>query len=325
MSRHWHMVGLVAFGLGALALTAKPSPAQNWPQRTVRVIVPLPPGVGLDVIARLFAERLGARWGQAVIIENLPGADGIVAAREFVAKRDDHTLLYFGAALTSINPLLHEKLPYDPDRDFVPIASTSENALAVAVSPALGAGSLSELAQLARSRPNKLTWAATPGVPFFAFAAFAKISGGEMVQASYRDFNQAFIDLGEGRIEVVAAGLTPLLPHVSAGRIKLLAFINRDRPPVAPDIPTVAEAGYPNLPLSGPTGFFGWRDMPAELRDRIAADIREFTADPQIRERLAKIGSVVRGSTPAEFSAAIEQQRTQIAAVAKMIGTKPSK
>ena len=132
------LVRAVALGLTALAIFPASSLAQTWPQRTVRVIVPNPPGVGIDVIARLFAERLSLRWGQPVIVENLPGADGIIAAREFVAKRDNHTLLYTFGGLISINPLLHEKLPYDPDRDLVPIASTSENALAIAVSPTLG-------------------------------------------------------------------------------------------------------------------------------------------------------------------------------------------
>ena len=325
MGLFWHMTRVAAFGLCTLALMAPSSLAQNWPQRTVRVLVPNPPGVGIDVIARLFAERLANRWRQPVIVENLPGADGIVAAREFVSKRDNHTLLYSFPGLISINPLLHEKLPYDPDRDLVPIASTSENALAIAVSAILGVGSLGELALLARSRPGKLTWAATPGVPYFAFAAFQKGSGGEMVQASYRDFNQALVDLGEGRIDAVAAGVTPLLPHVHSGKIKLLAFITRERVPIAPDIPTVVEAGYANLPLSGATGFFGWRDMPTELRERIAADIREIAADPAIVQRLAKIGSVVRGSTPAEYAAAIEEQRTTMAAIAKLIGTKPSR
>jgi tripartite-type tricarboxylate transporter receptor subunit TctC len=325
MHRMKQSVRAAALCLGALALVPGSSLAENWPQRTVRVIVPNPPGVGIDIIARLFAEQLRARWGQPVIVENLPGADGIIAAREFVAKRDNHTLLYSFGGLISINPLLHEKLPYDPHRDLVPVASTSENALAIAVPATLGVGSLAELAQLARSRAGKVTWAATPGVPYFAFAAFQKSSGGEMVQASYRDFNQALVDLGEGRIEAVAAGVAPLLPHVSAGRIKLLAFINRERLPVAPDIPTVAEAGYANLPVSGPTGFFGWRDMPGELRERIAADVREIAADPTIGQRLAKIGSVVRSSTPAEFAATIEEQRARIAAVAKMIGTTPSR
>ena len=320
-----HMVRVVAFTLGAFVFMAAPALAQTWPQRTVRVIVPNPPGVGLDVIARLFAERLASRWGYPVIVENLPGADGIIAAREFVTKRDNHTLLYSFAGLISINPLLHEKLPYDPDRDLVPIASTSENALAIAVSAALGVSSLRELAQHARSRPGKLTWAATPGVPYFAFAAFQKNSGSQMVQAPYRDFNQALVDLGEARIDAVAAGVTPLLPHMHSGRIKLLAFFNRERVSVAPDVPTVAEAGYSNLPLSAATGFFGWRDMPTELRERISADVREIGADPTIVQRLAKIGSVVRIGTPAEYAAAIEEQRTTMAAIAKLIGTKPSR
>jgi tripartite-type tricarboxylate transporter receptor subunit TctC len=320
-----HLVRAVALGISALAVIAEPSLAQTWPQRAVRVIVPNPPGVGIDVIARLFAERLSARWGQPVIVENLPGADGIIAAREFVAKRDNHTLLYSFGGLISINPLLHEKLPYDPNNDLVPIASTSENALAIAISAKLEVGTLAELAHLARSRPGMLTWAATPGIPYFAFAAFQKSSGGEMTQVSYRSFNQAFIDLGEGRIDAVAAGAAPLLPHSRAGRIKLLAFINRERSPVAPEIPTVGEAGYPKLPLSGPTGFFGWREMSNGLRDRIAADVREIAADSVIAQRLANIGSVVRTYTPAEFAAAIEEQRATIATVAKMIGTKPGR
>ena len=316
-------VRAVALSMSSLAVVATPSLAQTWPQRAVRVIVPNPPGVGIDIIARLFAERLSARWGQPVIVENLPGADGIIAAREFVAKRDDHALLYSFAGVISINPLLHEKLPYDPNNDLVPIASTSENSLAIAVSEKLEAGTLAELAQLARSRPGKLTWAATPGIPYFAFAAFQKSSGSEMTQVSYRSFNQAFIDLGEGRIDAVAAGVAPLLPHSRAGRIKLLAFINRERSPVAPEIPTVVEAGYPKLPLSGPTGFFGWREMPNGLRERIAAEIREIAGDSVIGQRLANIGSVVRSGTPAEFAAAIEEQRATIAGAAKLIGTKP--
>jgi tripartite-type tricarboxylate transporter receptor subunit TctC len=158
------------------------------------------------------------------------------------------------------------KLPYDPERDLVPIAIASENALAIAVSANLGVGSLGELAQLARSRPGKLTWAATPGGPYFAFAAFDKSSGADMARASYRDFNQALIDLREGRIDAVAASVAPLLPYVRAGKIKLLAFVNQRRAPIAPDVPTAAEAGYPDVTVSAVTGFFGWRDMPTDLR-----------------------------------------------------------
>ena len=140
----------------------------------------------------------------------------------------------------------------------------------------------------------------------------------------YRDFNQALVDLGEGRINAVAAGVAPLLSHAQAGKLRLLAFINRQRAPFAPEVPTVAEAGYPDLTFDAITGFFGWRDMPAELRERIAADAREIASDPLIHGRLLEMGSIARGSTPAEFVAAIEQQRAKIAEIARGIGTKPA-
>jgi tripartite-type tricarboxylate transporter receptor subunit TctC len=308
---------VIAFGV------TSPLLAQPWPQRTVRVIVPNPAGVGMDLVARIFAERLSARWGQPVIIENLPGADGIAAVREFVSRRDNHTLLYSFAGPITINPILHEKLPYDPARDLVSIASTSDNFLAIAVSQGLNINSLAELDKLARSRPGKLTWAATPGVPYYAFAAFQMSTGSEMAQASYRDFNQAIADLGEGRIDAVAAGVTPLLSQAQTGKIKLLAFINPTRSEAAPDVPTVMEAGYPQLTFSAVTGFFGWRDMPLELRERLASDVRAIAAEPAVQTRLTTMGSAARGSTPLEFDQAIDEQRAKVAVIAKALATKP--
>src|SRR6266566_2703803 len=142
--------------LSACAAAPAPASAQSWPQRTVRVILPNPPGVALDLIARLFAERLAARWGKPVIIENLPGADGNIAVRELASKRDNHALLYSFAGPITINPLIYEKLPYDPALDLVPIASTSDNFLVIAASAALKVGSLADLEQVARARSGKL-------------------------------------------------------------------------------------------------------------------------------------------------------------------------
>ena len=314
-----HIGCAAVLSLGTLVATGIPSVAQTWPQRTVRVIVPNPAGVALDTIARLFAERLAMRWRNPVIVENLPGVDGIPAAREFATRKDDHTLLYSFPGLITINPLVHDKLPYDPNRDLVPIASTSDNFLAIAVSARLKISSLGEFAQFAKSNAGKVTWAATPGLPYYAFAAFQQSTRSNMVQASYRDFNQALVDLSESRIDAVSTGVTPLLPHIQAGKVRLLALLNRHRAPVAPDVPTIAEAGYPNLTFSALTGFFGWRDMPTVLRERIAADVREIAADPTVRERLAKIGATASGSTPAEFAASIEEQRSHIADIARSL------
>jgi tripartite-type tricarboxylate transporter receptor subunit TctC len=312
----------VVTGIAGWSILASPASAQSWPQRTVRVIVPLPPGTAIDVSARLFADHLATRWKHPVIIENMPGADGILAVKEFVGKRDDHTLLYSFAGPITINPLLYEKLPYDPARDLVPIATTSDNFLAIAVSAKLPVHSLDELVKIARSHATKLSWAATAGLPYFAFAGFQDSAKIAMVYVPYRDFNPALADLGEGRIDVASTGLTQMLPHNQAGKLRFLAVINRTRSPLAPDVPTAAEAGYPDLTFDGVTGFFGWREMPVELRDRIAADVRTVANNAAVKERLAGLGIVARGSTPDEFSAAIEDQRARVNVIAAAIGTK---
>jgi tripartite-type tricarboxylate transporter receptor subunit TctC len=311
-------------GSAGLSLQSAPSRAQAWPQHTIRVIVPLPPGTPPDITARIFAEQLSVRWKQPVIIENIVGADGILAGKEFARRHDDHTLLYSFAGLITINPLLYERLPYDPNRDLVPIAMTTDNFLAVAASKKLNVGSLADLVKLARTRPSQLNWAATAGLPYFAFAGFLKSVGVEMVYVPYRDFNSALSDLGEERIEIVSTGLMQLLPYSQSGKAKLLMVLNPTRSPVAPELPTAAEVGYPSLSFDGVTGFFGWRDIPSELRDRIAADIRVVAENPAVRDRLPPIGIIAKSSSPAEFAAAIEEQRKKVSGIAAAIGTKPA-
>jgi len=315
-------IAALTIGLAAASALSTTACAQDWPQRTVHMLVPLPPGTAIDVSARLTAEHLSARWKQPVVVENMAGADGVLAAKEFVGRRDDHTLLYSFAGLITINPLLYEKLPYDP-RDLAPIATTSDNFLVIAASAKLKIGSLAELLKRARASSAKLNWAATSGIPYFASAGFLKSAGADMVYVPYRDFNPALSDLGEGRIEVVSTALTQLIPHAQAGRAKFLTLLNRTRTPLAPDLPTAAEVGYPDLAFDGVTGLFGGKDMPSRLRERIAADVRAVVDNPAVRDRLPPLGIVARPSTPAEFTAAIEEQRKKIAAIASAIGTKP--
>jgi len=310
----------LAIGIvGGLALWAAPSKAEPWPQRTVRVIVPLPPGVPTDLVCRLFAERLSEPWRQPVAVENRQGVDGIPAVSGFVSARDDHTLLCSFPGVITINPLIYEKLPYDPRRDLVPVVSLSDNFIGIAVSAALKVNSLDDFVKLARSQPGKLNWAASPGNPLYGFAALLKSAGIEMVQVSYRDFRPALQDVGEGRIQAVATGVGVLLAQVQAGKVKLLMVHNPQRSPQAPEVPTATEAGYPELTLEGLTGFYGWRDMPADIKERIAADARTVAADPAVVERVASIGSVLRVGTPAEFAEAIEEQRAKIVAIARTI------
>src|SRR5215217_6794449 len=302
IARMVHVLALTT--LIAPAFWGTSSNAQSWPQRTVRLIVPLPPGIPTDLVCRLFADRLSERWRQPVVVENRQGADGIPAVSGFVSARDDHTLLCSFPGIVTINPLIYEKLPYDPGRDVVPVVSLADNFIGIAVPTALKVNSLGDFVNLARSQPGKLNWAASPGNPLYGFAALLNSAGMDMVQVSYRDFRPALQDAGEGRIQAVATGVGALLPLTQAGKAKILMVHNPERSPQAPDAPTAIEVGYPELTLAGLTGLYGWRDMPSSIKERIAADVRAVAADPALLERVASIGSVIRVGTPVEFAAA---------------------
>ena len=314
------MIGRTTFVLAvlsALALPITPANAQSWPQRTVRVVVPLPPGIPIDLVCRLFADKLAERWRQPVAVENRQGADGVPAVGGFVSAHDDHTLLCSFPGIVTINPLVYDKLPYNPSRDLVPLTSLSDNFIGIAAPTTLNVNSMADFVKLARSQPGKLNWAASPGNPLYGFAALLNSAHIDMVQVPYRDFRPALQDAGEGRIQAVATGVPALLPLAQAGKVKLLMVHNPERSPQAPDVPTAIEVGYPELTLAGLTGFYGWRDMPAGIKERIAADVRAIASDPAVVDRVKNIGSVVRVGTPTEFATALEEQRARIAAIAR--------
>ena len=298
------------------------SAQQAWPQRAVRFIVPLGPGSATDISARLIGERLQKRWGQPVVIENRPGGDGFVAITAFLQANDDHTLLYAGMGTFTAHPYLHDKLPYNRD-DIVPVAGVSNIVVTVAVPESLKVNTLAERVSLARAQPGKLNAAAVPGITDFITSAFLKNANLEMARVPYRDINLSLSDLGEGRIQVAMLSLSMVQPQVQAGKAKLLAVTSRNRIPSMPDVPTVVEAGYPVLELEGLVGLYGPKTMPIALRERISGDIRAVI-DPTLAERLAATGQVLNVTTPAEYAAAIEDQRAKVAAVAQIIGIKAS-
>jgi tripartite-type tricarboxylate transporter receptor subunit TctC len=320
-SRLWiRSIGAVAF----FALSATPLLAGTWPQRTVRVIVPIGAGSGTDVAARLFADGLAERWKRAVVIDNRPGADGLIGVAAFAGMHDDHVLLYTFSAPLSVYPELQEKLPYDPVRDVVPISWAAANFLVVAAAESSKIGSLQELIARGRAEPGKLNYNGGAGLIPYLFAAFLKRNKADLVSISYRELNLALQDLAEGRIQVMLTGITPAWPLAQAGKVKLLAVTNPTRAPMAPGVPTAVEAGYPDLTYEGGTDFFGPRDMANDLRDRIAADIRAVAVSPVLAERLASIGQIARNSTPAEFTAALLHDRETMKSIVRSIGTKPT-
>lgn len=296
-------------------LGATRAEAETWPQRSVHILVPLPVGGGTDLAARLFAERLAERWHQPVVVENRPGVDGIVGVTAFVNAHDDHTLLFSFAGPISINPLVYDKLPYDPARDLVPIASAIDNFFCIAVSTTLGVDSITALISRARQAPGKLNWAATAGLPQYIFAALQKSAQIELTQVPYRDFGPALQDLAQGRVHIVATAPSVVLPQLQAGRAKLLMVTNGQRSPLVPDVPTAREAGHPELQFEGVVGFYGWRDIPSDLRRRIAEDVMAVAREPTLVRRLAEAGVAVRATGAEELAAAVEEQHVKVRAL----------
>jgi tripartite-type tricarboxylate transporter receptor subunit TctC len=307
-------------------LWMSPSAAQQeaatWPQRPVKFLVSLGPGAGVDIGARLLADRLTARWGQPVVVENRPGGDGIVAITALISAHDDHVLLDSPTSSFTAHPYLHDNLPYKPS-DLLPIARISNTIITLAVPTSLNVGSLAELVALARREPGKLNWAGVTGALDFLFAGFLKSEGLSMTKVPYRNPVEAANDLAEGRVQVYEAALAIVRPQLQSGKIKLLAVTNTVRAPTQPNLPTVKEAGYPALTIDGLVGLFGPAGMPIALRERIAADIRAV-ADASIADKLLTTGQLLNVGGPAEFAAATDEQRAKIAAVATELGIKPS-
>ena len=230
-------------------------------------ILPFGPGSGTDITARLVADKLSARWGKPVVIENRPGGDGLVAINAFLAANDDHTLLWVPVGTFAVHPYEKEKLPYDAERDLLPIANVTSLFLALP-SPSLGVNSLRELVELVRANPGKYNWAAANGNADFLMSGFLKSNGLQMAKTPYRDILQAPNDLAENRIQLLSSSLAAVTPMMNAGKIKVLAVTGRKRAPSAPDVPTVREAGFPALEMESIGGIFGPRDMPLACASR---------------------------------------------------------
>jgi tripartite-type tricarboxylate transporter receptor subunit TctC len=317
----------------ALALTLAPlaapfivtrasAEASAWPQRPVKFIVPFGPGAGADIGARLLADRLPARWGKAVVVENRPGGDSMVAIQAMLSANDDHTLMFGPSGNFTVHPYLYEKLPYDP-ADLVPIARVSVTVLGLAVPASMNVGTLAEFVARAKAEPGKFNAAAVPGVTEFAFDYFAKTAGLSLQKVPYRDIVQGVTDLGEDRLQVYMAAYAVLRPQTEAGRIRTLVTTGRERPSILPQLPTAIESGFPALEMEGLAGLFGPRSMAEALREKIGADVAAVAADPTIAARLASTGQVPSPGGPGEFAATIKAQRARIAEIAQALGIKP--
>jgi tripartite-type tricarboxylate transporter receptor subunit TctC len=315
---------LAAIALVALAGAAASASAQTYPQRTVKFIIPFGPGSGTDITARMIADRLTARWGKPVVVENRPGGDGLVSITAFTSANDDHTLLFVPVGTFAVHPFTHAKLPYDAGRDLLPIVNVSSIILSFTASTGSKIGTLADFVTQARAEPGKLNIAAAAGNSDFLLSGFVKSQDLQVAKVPYRDIMKGPTDLAEDRIQILASSITIVQALHQAGKVRILAVTGRTRAPTAPEVPTVVEAGFPALQLDSLIGIFGPRGMPDSLRESIAADVRAVAAsDPVIASRLSATGMLLDIRGPREFTAGVAEIRGKLGDIANSVGIRP--
>jgi tripartite-type tricarboxylate transporter receptor subunit TctC len=322
------MPGLwLAAALAALpALTAHAqtqTASQTWPQRAVKFVLPFGAGSATDVAARLMTDRLQAKWGQPVVIENKPGADGLLAINAFLQANDDHTLLYSSSASFMAHPYTLDKLTYDFARDMTPIARVTDTVLTVNVPASSDFKTLNEFVAQAMAQPGKFNVTGAPGVPDFTLDYFIKTRGLKVQKIPFKNIVEAATALAGNQIDFLLTSAAIVKPLTEAGKIRILAVTSRERASFAPDIPTVHELGFGGLGVETTAGLYGPKGMPLDLREKIARDVIEVVSDPAVSGKLLATGQVVRPGGPNELAATIKEQSELTAHIAKALELKP--
>ncbi|MGG5809237.1 Bug family tripartite tricarboxylate transporter substrate binding protein [Falsiroseomonas sp. CW058] len=297
--------------LAALALPAIAAAQSDFPQRQVRIVVPFPPGGGLDALARALADRLQAGWRQAVVVDNRPGGS-TVPGTDLVAKAapDGHTLLVTADNSITSNPHLIRALPHDPMRDLAPVSLLVDVHQMILVNPAIGARSMAELVAAARAAPGRLNFGSygNASQPHLAFGALMAREGIEMVHVPYRGLTPAVLATLSGEVQMTLAGIASGAEHIRAGTLRALAVGRPTRFEALPEVPTLAEAGYPEIDPRTWFGAFAPAGTPAPLLARLHRDIAAAMADPAVRDRhLAPSGYTVHAATPEATAAFLRE------------------
>jgi tripartite-type tricarboxylate transporter receptor subunit TctC len=309
-----------------LSLCCFAADAQSWPAKPVRIVVAYPPGGGIDILARQLADKLAVPWGQPVIVENKPGANTIVAA-DAVAKSspDGHTLLMTSDATFSINPHLYARLPYDAQRDFVPVSLLVLLQQLLVANPSLPANNLAELIALAKERPGSINYASygSGSQPHLSGEMLKYKAGIDLVHVPYKGISLAVPAVMAGEVQLTFSGVASSIAHLKSGRLKPIAIGGARRSPLLPEVPTFAELGYPEVETHAWFGLFLPAGSPKEAALRIHHDAKSVLDDPRFRQpQLIDKGYEVVGSSPAEFSAYLKKDLEARGVAVKISGAK---
>jgi tripartite-type tricarboxylate transporter receptor subunit TctC len=305
----------------AVLALASPGHAQTpFPGRTVTIVVPFPPGGGTDTGARLVAQRLAERWGQTVIIENKPGAAGMIGS-ELVAKAkpDGYTLLMGNVGTQSVNPSLYPNMTYNPDTAFAPVSMVAYLPLVMLANPGMTAKTPRDVITAAKARPGSLTYSSSGagGSMHLAAAMFESMGGAPMLHVPYKGGGPAIQDLIAGHVNFSFATVLESIAFVQAGKLRALAVTSATRSPALPNLPTMAESGLPGYEASSWIGLLAPAGTPQALVEKIAADVREVVASTEVRDRLIAQGATPDADGPAKFKAVIDGDRVRWARIIK--------
>lgn len=296
------------------------SSAQTYPAKPVRVIVPFPPGGGNDVIARVVGKKLSERWNQQVVIDNRPGANGIVGLQLLMqSPPDGYTLAVAAAGPMAVNPSLYEKLPYDPLRDFAPITNMSQFPLLLVIHPTLPVKNVRELITLAKSQPGKINYA-SPGSGnsgHLAGELFNSLAGTKITHVPYKGNGPAITDLLAGQVQMLFSSIPSVLPHVQAGKLRAIAVGNAKRIPSLPDIPTVSESGLPEYEAYSWVGIVAPAKTSKEIVAKLNHDIVDILKVKQVADQLVQQGALPVGDSPEHFAAYIKSEMQKWGAIVK--------
>jgi tripartite-type tricarboxylate transporter receptor subunit TctC len=316
---------LISVSAGAVAAFAGAARAQEWPTRPIRIFVGYPAGGANDLVARAVAAPLSDTLKQPIVVENRTGAAGTIAADAAKKADPDGYTLYMMSSAQVLAPSVRKDVTFDPVADFTPIALCASAPYFLVVHESVPVKSVAELVALAKSQPGKLNYASS-GVgagPHLTSSLFMTVAGIEMNHVPYRGDADALIDLTAGRVEVAFMSVAPTYPHIQSGKLRGLAVSSAERLAMAPDIPAVAEAGYPGFDMGAWWGLVGPKGLPRPIVDKVAAAVRPILDAPEFGQRFAAQGVTPGKLGPDAFAERIAADKVKFADIVKRAGIEP--
>jgi len=320
MARAAALCAAAMLGLGA----APAALAQAYPAKTLKILVGFAPGGAMDIVARTVGQKMAQSLGQAVVIENKPGAASNIAIRQLIeSPADGYTVMLVANGLTA-NPLLYTQQPFDPNTDVTPISLVARLPVVIAANPKSEVASLAKLVEISKAKPGSLNYG-SPGngsTPHLAVELFARGAGIQLTHIPYKGGKPAIADVLGGQLPLVAVNAVEVQPLWKDGKLKVLAALSAQRVATMPDVPTIAESGYPGFEANVWHAFIAPKGTPPAIVERLRAEIHKALADPEVKERLANLGAEVSPSTPQELAALVRTEHERYAKLVREAGIK---